>query len=193
MSEGAGKVGGVTELAVALLAATVGSTTTLAVFFLSTRHERGQERERRAQLDEDRQREARTESVVRVVNATAMQPKDLVFAPLYGHHQALELLQACMAFALVNGGQHPPVAAWVMQQHGRIHAARRRLWWVAWLPLVRGRRSSAWGAELGLLAEALWAWEAGGREDSWFEEHLEISTARGDERAVTAGADGRES
>jgi hypothetical protein len=95
----------------------------------------------------------------------AAQGHDL--APVDGHAQALELLAACMNFATNLGSKHPAVAAWVIQRHSESHPARQAYWWMAWIPLIRRRRASAWGSALGVLGGTLLEWQLGTKSDAW--------------------------
>lgn len=160
---------------VSLLSALVASVLTLVtgvvLFVLNRRHQAEIEEQRRVRKEGDASREAQAAAVARVLSAVALQPKDFVFAPIYGNGQALELLNACMALVTTIGGSHPHVAAWIMEQHSRALSARARFRRWCWLPRARHRSPAAiWGAELGALGSALTLWQIGERDDSWFAE-----------------------
>jgi hypothetical protein len=87
------------------------------VFWLTTRHDRRTEGQRRKEEALTGLTTRRAADVSRIHLAVAMQPKDMTWAPVNGHVQALELLAACMNFATNQGSEHPAVAAWVIQQH----------------------------------------------------------------------------
>lgn len=155
-----------------LLNGSVGSVVGLAglflVFQLTRRHELHRDATAREVARLDAARAAKSESVQRLLQAVAQQPRDLALAPLHGHAQALQLLSACMSFVSTNGRDHPAVTAWVLAQYARVSAARRRLWLVAWLPMLSRGRRVAWGEALGELGAALAEWESGHRDDAWF-------------------------
>ncbi len=153
-------------------AALIALSGALILYVLNRRHEVEQDERRRLQREEDERRQAKSAAVNRVLACVAMQPKDMLFAPLWGNAQGLELLSACMALTTTVGKDHPAVAGWAVEQHGRALAARTRYRFVAPLPLVRTRRAEAWGQELAVLAGALSLWEIGERGDSWFSERL---------------------
>lgn len=164
-----------------LLSGSVASIVSLVgvfiVFWLTTRHDRARERRHR-ELEAAAAAEAiRSAAVTRVHRAIAMQPRDLTLAPIVGNAQALELLAACMAFASELGATHAEVAAWVMQQHGRIHRARQAYWWWSWVPVLRDRRGHRWAAELAALGQGLLEWQLRQKDDRWFRERLETVTS----------------
>lgn len=143
------------------------------VFWLTTRHDRLRE-QRQRELDAVAAADAsRSAAIARIHRAVAMQPKDTTLAPIFGNAEALELLAACLAFSSELGKSHPEVAAWVMQQHSRVHRARQAYWWWAWIPGLRNGRARRWGSELAVLGAALLEWQLGQKEDQWFREHLE--------------------
>jgi hypothetical protein len=147
-----------------------------AVFWLTTRHDRQMERLRREEEVRTEAQASRAADVSRIQLAIAMQPKDMTFAPVFGNAEALSLLAACMTFATNQGVSHPTVAAWVIQQHSRVHRARQRFWLVCWIPLVRRSRAAVWGTELGYLGGSLLQWQLGVQQDDWFESRLERAT-----------------
>jgi hypothetical protein len=160
-----------------LLSGAVASTISLiglfAVFWLTTRHDRRRDEQRRDAEERAITRATRAADVSRIHMSLAMQAKDMTLAPLYGNAQALELLAACMSFATSQGVQHPAVASWVVQQHSRAHRARQAYWWVSWIPLIRNKRAGRWGEELAILGSSLMQWQLGTRSDQWFESQLE--------------------
>lgn len=147
-----------------LLSGTAGSFISLtglfAVFWLTTRHDRALERIRRDLDRAEVQKAEQAAAVARVYGAIVMQPKDLTFAPIHGNAQGLELLSACIHLHAVISTRHADVALWVLQQHGRLLAARKAYWRVCLVPYLRRRPAKAWGQALGELAGALVEWQA---------------------------------
>src|SRR5690606_29655921 len=102
------------------VASILGLVGVFVVFWLTTRHDRARE-DRRLAMEKATAADAmRSAAVARIHRAIAMQPRDMTLAPIFGNAQALELRAACMAFANDLGVAHAEVAAWVMQQHGRV-------------------------------------------------------------------------
>ena len=143
-----------------------------AVFWLTTRHDRNLERARRDAAKADDARRQQQDAVNKILAATSRQAKDFTFAPVYGNAQALHLLSACLEFANTHSTTNGPVAAWVLIQHAKITRARRSYLWRAWIPFMRRRLAHRWTRELGELAGALIAWNAGERKDTWFLDQL---------------------
>lgn len=147
----------------------VGVLGLFAVFWLTSRHERRLEADRRAHEQAQADERARTAVIDRVVHVVAAQSLDTRWAP-FGQAQAVELFSAVLGAASTINAAHPAVADWVLAQHGRVQAARRRYWRVVWIPFLRSRRAQVWGDELGRLGGQLVAWRGGALPDGWFEE-----------------------
>ena len=158
-----------------LVASIVGLAGVFAAFWLATRHDRKQERERRVLEAAVATAERRSAAVRRIHAALAMQPRDVLWAPLMGNSAVLELFSAVVDFAHQLGGDHRAVALWLAEQNGRIVSCRLdyRNWCL--VPVVRRRKAAAWTRELGAMAEALLRWSDGKLEDAWFEQRTTVT------------------
>jgi len=145
-----------------------------AGFWLTTRHDRAQERRRNDAERAAQQQAERAAAVARVYTALTMQPKDLTFAPIYGNAQALELLSACVHLHAVIARQHPDVASWVLVQHSQLLRAREKYRRVCALPMVRKKPAQDWGHALGAFAGPFVDWQAGRRSEAWSGPHLSL-------------------
>lgn len=142
-------------------AAVVGLVAAVVVYWLTQRHERHADEQRRLDV-----------SVARISSAAYGIARSLGRYPLNRTvDPTIDLHEAILAFTAEQHSTHPAVCEWLYAQLVELAPNVRRNETLRWLPGGRARVASVVEPAVGIAA-SLHLWQMGQRSDSWFSDAL---------------------